>query len=340
MAYLKKAPATGFLLIAGAIFLMAGHANSQETQESAPPMPNVDSPSPQAAVKPRANPPATQANVPYGAHERQVLDFWKAPGDQPTPVVFFMHGGGWVRGDKSEAQVGEYLAAGISVVSINYRFSWQAQLAGVNPPLEWPMRDGARALQFVRAKAEEWGIDKKRIGVSGQSAGACTILWLAFHPDLADPSSTDAIARESTRPWCAAAFIAQTSLDPLEMKEWTPNSRYGGGAFGFMDPHNLGTRDTRFGEFLAHRAEILPWIKEYSPIEHASAGDPPVYLLYNAAPALGKEQKDPTHTANFGVKLEEKLKSVGVECELVYPGSQASRHKSVAAFLIESLRAD
>ena len=48
---------------------------------------------------------------------------------------------------------------------------------------------------------------------------------------------------------------AQTSLDPQELKEWTPNSRYGGHAFGFMDPNDLKTRDTRFAEFLEHREE-------------------------------------------------------------------------------------
>lgn len=34
-------------------------------------------------------------NVPYGSHERQVLDFYPAKSDTPTPVVFYIHGGGW-----------------------------------------------------------------------------------------------------------------------------------------------------------------------------------------------------------------------------------------------------
>ena len=64
---------------------------------------------------------------------------------------------------------------------------------------------------------------------------------------------------------------------------------------------------------------MLPWIKEYSPIEHASSDDPPIYLIYSAPPAPGEQQKDPTHTANYGVKLQERCKEIGVECELV-PG--------------------
>src|SRR5581483_6767699 len=109
--------------------------------------------------------PPTLQNIHYGDHERQVLDFYKAESDKPTPLLFFIHGGGWVAGDKKNpGSLKQCLAAGISVVSINYRYSWQAQLAGVKPPVEAPLHDAARALQFVRSKAGEWNIDKKRIG--------------------------------------------------------------------------------------------------------------------------------------------------------------------------------
>lgn len=285
--------------------------------------------------------PPTFPNVVYGTHERQVLDVWQATATKPTPVVFHIHGGGWVRGDKRPVKdLERYLAAGISVVSINYRYSQQAQLAGVEPPVQWPLSDCARALQFVRSQATEWKFDKTRIGATGGSAGACSSLWLAFHADMADAASKDPVARESTRLWCAAVYIAQTTLDPQQMQEWTPNSRYGGHAFGFMpDPHDLKTRDTQFAQFLAAREKVLPWIRRYSPWEHVSADDPPIYLSYTTPPALGKAEKDPTHTANFGVKLQEKLGTVSVPCELVYPGAADVRHATIADYLIERLHA-
>lgn len=296
-------------------------------------------PSKAKAIAPNPLPKPTLANVPYGTYERQVLDFYKAESALPTPVVFFIHGGGWVAGDKSGAgSVAKCLDAGISIVSINYRYSWQAQLAGVKPPVEWPIKDAARALQFVRSKAGEWNLDKQRIGACGGSAGACSSLWLALHDDLADSKSADPVARESTRLWCAAVMGAQTSLDPKQLKEWTPNSRYGGHAFGFMDPKDLKTRDTRFAQFLAAREEVLPWIKEYSPYEWVSADDPPIYLHYTEAPALGQVQKDPTHTANYGVKLQEKLRSLGVESELVYPGAPDVKHEQAYLYLIDKLK--
>ena len=157
----------------------------------------------------------TLANVAYGTHERQVLDFWRAEATKPAPLVFHIHGGGWVNGDKARvAGLERYLAAGISVVSINYRFVTQAIRAGVEPPVRWPLEDAARALQFVRYRAAEWNLDPARIGATGGSAGACSSLWLAFHEDLADPASADPVARQSTRLWCAAVTGAQTTLIP------------------------------------------------------------------------------------------------------------------------------
>jgi acetyl esterase/lipase len=231
----------------------------------------------------------------------------------------------------------EMLKAGISVVSVEYRFINEAIADQVEPPVKGPLHDAARALQFVRSKAAEWNLDKQRVGASGGSAGACTSLWLAFHPDLADPKSEDPIARESTRLWCAAVTNAQTSLDPQQMKEWTPNSRYGSHAFGIFKDVN-GRKVTDFELFLAQREKILPWIAEYSPYALVTSDDPPIYLIYRTPPALGRDEKDPTHTANFGVKLQEKVRSTGVECELVYPGAPDVKHPLVQDYLIAKLK--
>jgi len=297
----------------------------------------ADPPSAPPPKKPaKASLAPTFADVRYGPYESNVLDVYLAKSDKPTPVLFFIHGGGWLNGDKSGAgKPGQYLAAGISVVSINYRFTTQA--GDVKPPVKAPLEDAARALQFVRSKAKEWNIDKQRICASGSSAGACSSLWLAFHDDMADPSSSDPVARESTRLWCAAVVRAQTTLDPRQMKEWTPNSRYGGHAFGFNGDKNNKT--SAFDAFLAARDKILPWIAEYSPYALVTKDDPPVYLIYGAAPALGKDQPDPTHTANFGVKLQEHCQAVGVECELVYEGAPNVKHPKIEQYIIEKLKA-
>ena len=286
-------------------------------------------------------PKPTEFDVAYGDHPKQKMHFWKADSDAPTPLLFFIHGGGWMGGGRMSGlttMLPEILDAGISVVSVEYRFIPEATVDGVVPPVKGPLHDAARALQFVRSKADQWNIDKERIAASGGSAGACSSLWLAFHPDMADASSDDPIARESTRLMCAAVRGAQTTLDPQQMKDWTPNSRYGGHAFGFKgDPL---TKLSQFDEFLAKRDTILPWIAEYSPYALVSDDDPPVHLFYSGPPALGQEQKDPTHTSNFGVKLLEHCRNTGVDCELVYPGADDVEHPTTTEYLISQLKAE
>ena len=276
------------------------------------------------------NPPPTVADFKYGPFERNVLDFWQAKSDKPTPLLFFIHGGGWQNGDKKGISVEPFLKEGISVVSINYRYVSQSQ--DVVPPVKGPLSDAALALQTVRSKAAEWNIDKTRIGASGGSAGACSSLWLAFHDDMADPKSSDSIARESTRLYTAAVNGPQTTLDPQQMREWTPNSKYGGHAFSKAGEFK------NFDDFVAARERILPWINEYSPYALVTSDDPPVYCLFGSAPAIGQEQKDPTHTANFGVKLQEHCKEKGVACEVVYPGATDVKYKTINEYLIAKLK--
>lgn len=278
-------------------------------------------------------------DVAYGPHPKQVIHFWKVETEKPSPLLIFIHGGSWTGGCRTDfrfcALLPHLLKAKISVASVEYRFIQETTADGVVPPVKGCLLDAARAVQFIRTKAKEWNIDKERIALTGGSAGACSSLWLAFHDDLADPQNPDPIARESTRVLCASVAIAQTTLDPQQMIEWTPNSTYGGHAFGFK-----GDREKKlssFAVYLSNRDKILPWIAEYSPYALVTKDDPPVYLFYNSPPALGQKQKDPTHTSNFGVKLQERCTSLGVACELYYPGAPDAKHKTVQDYLIDRL---
>jgi acetyl esterase/lipase len=296
------------------------------------------------AKQPPARPAPSVADYAYGQDsERQKFDFWQAKSDRPTPLVLLIHGGGWRNGDKTgygASAIQPYLDAGISVAAINYRFINQAMEQKVEPPVKACLHDAARALQTLRSKAAEWNLDPARVGATGGSAGACTSLWLALHDDLADPASSDPIARQSSRLSCAAVAGAQTSLDPKELREWIANSEYGGHAFGFSAPGR--SRAQEFELLIANREKVLPWIKEYSPIELVSTDDPPIYLEYanqRTPPVLGQTEADPTHSAMYGVKLKEKLDAIGIEAVLSYPGHEDQKYGSIQKFLIEKLTA-
>lgn len=274
-------------------------------------------------------PAPTQANVPYGKHAKQVLDFYQAKADQPTPLLFFVHGGGWMSGDKANPDfLKQCLENGISVASINYRFIPDAQAEGITPPVKACLDDSARALQFVRSKATEWHFDKDRVGGCGGSAGGFTVLWLGFSPDMADAKSADPISHESTRLRCVLAFVPQTTLDPRQMKVWIPNNEYGNHAFG------LGSMQ----EFLDKRDSLMPWIERFSPYALASADDPPVLLFYDNPPNLGQPYKDPPHSGNFGAGIAEKLKAVGIENEINYNNDyEHMKYPDLFGFLKEKL---
>lgn len=276
-----------------------------------------------------AVPQPTLANVAYGKHKKQVLDFYQAASDKPVPLLFFIHGGGWMNGDKANPDfLAKCLESGISVVSINYRLIPDVSEDKRVPPVKACLDDSARALQFVRSKAAEWKIDKTRIGGCGGSAGGFNCLWLAFHPDMADAKSADPVARESTRLTCVLGFVPQTSLDPQQMRDWIPNNDYGHHAFLLAS----------YQEFVDKRESLMPWIEKFSPYALATSDDPPVYLFYDSVPATGKEAKDPPHSANFGVGLEEKLKKVGIPYELNYTGGPQVKHPDIFGFLLEHLK--
>ena len=96
----------------------------------------------------------THADVAYDMHERTKLDFWQARGAGPHPLRVFIHGGGWVGGNKSRPRDTDYwLGKGVSVAAINYR------LSGTDP-LPTPVHDAVRAIQFLRFKADAWNINR------------------------------------------------------------------------------------------------------------------------------------------------------------------------------------
>lgn len=273
-------------------------------------------------------PAPTAANVAYGPHERQVLDFYQARSEKPAPLLFFIHGGGWMTGDKSNPDfLKQCLEKGISVASTNYRLIPDAMAQKIDPPVKACLDDAARALQFVRSRAEAWRLDKTRVCLCGGSAGGFGSLWLAFHPDMADPAAADPVARESTRVTCVLGFVPQTSLDPEQMHAWTPNNDYGHHAFALPSMQ----------AFLEKRAELMPWIKRLSPYELADAGDPPVYLFYDSAPALGQPYRDPPHSANFGAGLVPRLREAGIEHEFNHTGAQGVKHPDIFSFITEKL---
>lgn len=110
-----------------------------------------------------------KSNIPYAspAHERQVLDIYAPDGAKRLPVVFWIHGGGWVTGDKTQVQIKPriFTERGFVFVSTNYRLFPHVEMDVL-------IRDVAKALGWVHGNIGEHGGDPNRIFVMGHSAGA------------------------------------------------------------------------------------------------------------------------------------------------------------------------
>jgi len=157
----------------------------------------------------------------YGPHgERTSLDIYLPESQSSaTPVVLFIHGGGFRSKDKTNVSeradvVAQYLAQGIAVASINYRFRADGLSETVAAPawdckgtvadndgcrLDIIYRDGARAVQYLRYRSTEFNLDPDRIGAWGRSAGSQIATWVALVPDLAVADHPDPVLRQSTR---------------------------------------------------------------------------------------------------------------------------------------------
>lgn len=110
-----------------------------------------------------------KADVPYAnpAHERQVLDIYTPDNPKELPVVFWIHGGGWQTGDKTDVQIKPriFTERGYVFVSTNYRLFPHVEMDVL-------IRDVAMSLGWVHKNIAKHGGDPKRIFVMGHSAGA------------------------------------------------------------------------------------------------------------------------------------------------------------------------
>ncbi|MEQ9411232.1 MAG: alpha/beta hydrolase [Fuerstiella sp.] len=263
----------------------------------------------------------TQRDVAYGPHERNVLDFYQADSAEPTPLIVYIHGGGFVGGDKtsiSAAMIRNAHAAGISLAALHYRF-----VNGSDVIFPTPQHDCARALQFLRSKAIDWNIDPDRIACYGGSAGAGISMWLGFHDDLADPSSDDPLARLSTRIVAIGTMGGQGTYDPIRIRELV-----GGRAWEHPSIFKVyGVRTTE--ELLQPSAELQQLYDEASAITHLSKDDPPLYMVYSEPDIVPPADSRPgqfIHHPNFGKQLRKAMDELGIKNVYVHTAQARGRN--------------
>jgi len=258
-------------------------------------------------------PAPTMEDVSYGPHERNVLDFWKADSEKPTPVVVYIHGGGFRGGDKRGIRrryaglIRRCMENGVSVAAINYRFRQTTTLDHI-------MLDIARAFQFMRYKAHEWNLDKCRFAAYGGSAGGGASLWLAVHDDLADPDAKDPVLRQSTRLTVAGHLNSQATYDCENWAEIVGVSEDWASKMGMRDDLEFyGVRDrsqvdSPKAREIRRKVDMLRFMDE---------DDAPLYLR-NMGPLDDPQNRGRViHHPRHAIYLKKRCDELGIESVLV-----------------------
>lgn len=254
----------------------------------------------------------TKANISYGPYARNTLDLWLAKSDKPTPLLVYIHGGGWNGNDKSQimgrVKIDFWNKKGVSVASINYRLIKDAILPA-------PVHDAVRAIQFLKHKAADFNIKPDRIALRGVSAGACTALYILLHDDFADPQAHDPVLRQSSRVAGAIVQSAQTSIEPHLLQDWI-----GDLAANYpMIWSSVGAKNAVDHQKNYQKYKLLS--EEFSPINHLDENDPPAYLSYdNDLSVPAKTPANAIHHGHFGIRFQEKADEVGYTCYLSIKG--------------------
>ncbi|MCX5722662.1 MAG: alpha/beta hydrolase [Nitrospirae bacterium] len=150
-----------------------------------------------------------ERDLSYGNDPQQRLDVYMPAQAKAAPIIFMVHGGAWIIGDKGASafvsnKVAHWLPKGYILVSSNYRMSRQPN------PLD-QADDIARALAFVQTKAPSWGGDPARVLLLGHSAGAHLVSLLAADPRI--------VTSKGGTPWLGTIVLDSAAYDLVEIMQ-------------------------------------------------------------------------------------------------------------------------
>jgi acetyl esterase/lipase len=240
-------------------------------------------------------------DIPYGDRERQVLDVYSSPGAKNRPVVFWIHGGGWQVGDKSDVQEKPrvFVEKGFVFVSTNYRLLPHVDMATI-------VRDIARSIRWVHDHIAEYGGDPNRLLVMGHSAGAQLAALVCTDERYPKEEGMSLSIIKGCVPVDGDTFDVPAIIETAETRRRVhgqPQAKYG--------------HREKFGNDLAKH-------RDFSAVTHVARdkGIPPFLILYVA------EHPDTTAQAQ---RLAASLKGAGVPVTAF--GARETYHSKINADL-------
>jgi acetyl esterase/lipase len=217
-----------------------------------------------------------------GGHKTQTLDLYvPARGDEPLPLIVWIHGGGWKYGSKKVCPVLSWTRKGYAVASINYRLSQDAKFPA-------QIKDCEAAIGWLREHAEKYHIDPDRVAAWGESAGGHLASLVGTAWDVAEWEQGQ--EKGSSRVEAVIDWYGRSDLTPV-----STNPAFADSPSAFL----LGGS----GDKVARQS------REASPILHVSKDDPPFLIMHG--------DQDKVVPLRQSQAFAEALKKVGVKVKLL-----------------------
>jgi acetyl esterase/lipase len=229
-----------------------------------------------------------------GGHERNKLDLYlpeKAArrglfGRKRLPLIIWVHGGAWLGGDKRGCPAVRFVRDGYAVASINYRLSQHAIFPA-------QIKDCKAAVRFLRANADKYGLDEKRFGAWGASAGGHLVALLGTTGDVNEFDKGENL-KFSSRVQAVCDYFGPT--DFLRIADF-PSS---------MNHTAVDSPESKLiGGAILENKEAC---RQANPITYVTKDDPPFLLVHG--------DTDPLVPHNQSELLYEALQKAGVEAKL------------------------
>lgn len=222
---------------------------------------------------------------------RQMLDLYLPPGKEgapPRPVIAFIHGGGWINGDRKGGQgmmISTAAGANCVTVGIGYRLSDEAK---------WPaqIHDCKAAIRWIRAHAKEYNLDPDHIAVWGSSAGGHLATLLGTSGGVKElEGNLGEHTDQSSRVTCVVNFCGpQDFILPLQF-----------GKDGKPVEHDPAVEGLLGGDLVTKRAEAI----QASPATYVTPDDAPTLTAHGT--------KDLRVAFTHAERIHEALTKAGVK---------------------------
>jgi acetyl esterase/lipase len=250
-------------------------------------------------------------DVPYAPHSAaQKLDLYLPDeGDGPFPLIVFIHGGAFAMCDKGDAQVQPFLAAvgrGYGVASLNYRLSGERIFpAGI--------LDIIGALRFLRANADLYHIDPRRVAAAGGSSGGNFASMLCVLSGRGEFKEDPSLGNPGFSADVQAGVVWFPPTDFLLMDRQLEENGLG--------PQNHSLADSPESRYLGGQITQLDpaFVGQANPMTYAHKGMPPMFIQHGRLDHLVPYQQ----SALFVEKIRELCGEDAVEYEILETADHA-----------------